>query len=317
MGRPDVLVVGAGVTGLTTAAYLAERQYAVRLIADRLPHRTASAAAGAIWGPYLVDEPQHLRWAEVARAELERIADEPGTGVRMTRGLEVSVKPEDPPEWATRTRDYRPCTAAELEPFRPTYRSGWYYTVPLIDMPAYLGYLAQRALAAGAAMEPLRRITSLGALRGEAAVVVNCTGLGARELVPDASMYAIRGQLVVVENPGVEEFFQENANGEELTYIFPHADHVVLGGCAVDHNETGEARNDVAEAILERCARIQPKLAAARIIGHRVGLRPARPRPRVEIAPQDGAWLVHNYGHGATGVSLSWGCAEEVGRLLQ
>jgi D-amino-acid oxidase len=316
MGRPETLVVGAGVSGLTTAVYLAERHHSVHVVADQPPTLTTSAAAGASWGPYLVNDVQTVRWSEVTRSVLESISDLPRTGVRLVPGIEVSEDPGEPPEWATKVRDYRPCTAEELEALKPRYHSGWHYTIPLVDMPAYLEYLTGRLLRAGGTADFDRTVASFEELRGEADHLVNCTGLGARELVPDKTVYPTRGQLVVVENPGIEEFFQDNGHGEELTYIFPHGDHVVLGGCATEHAESYQPRADTADGILERCVKIEPRLSNAKILEHRVGLRPTRDRVRLEMIDLDGVPLIHNYGHGAAGVSLSWGCAEEVRRLI-
>ena len=50
----------------------------------------------------------------------------------------------------------------------------------------------------------------------------------------------------------------------------------------------------------------------AEVVAHRVGLRPARPSVRLEAEGR----VVHNYGHGGAGVTLSWGCAEEVRDLV-
>jgi D-amino-acid oxidase len=55
---------------------------------------------------------------------------------------------------------------------------------------------------------------------------------------------------------------------------------------------------------------------AARGLGHRVGLRPARPGDRLELDAIGGTAVVHNYGHGGAGVTLSWGCAEAVRDLV-
>jgi D-amino-acid oxidase len=48
------------------------------------------------------------------------------------------------------------------------------------------------------------------------------------------------------------------------------------------------------------------------VIEQQVGLRPARTRIRVEREQLGATTLIHNYGHGASGVSLSWGCAKDV-----
>jgi|SRR5580704_7923258 D-amino-acid oxidase len=72
---------------------------------------------------------------------------------------------------------------------------------------------------------------------------------------------------------------------------------------------------DLAAAIIARCAAIEPRLRGAAVIGHRVGLRPTRPEIRVEAEQVGGSLLIHNYGHGGAGVTVSWGCAAEVATL--
>jgi D-amino-acid oxidase len=77
------------------------------------------------------------------------------------------------------------------------------------------------------------------------------------------------------------------------------------------------ANPEDAEAILKRCARIEPLLATAEIIEHRAGVRPGRPIVRVERqTTADGNTVIHNYGHGGAGVTMSWGCAKYVLALL-
>ena len=62
-----------------------------------------------------------------------------------------------------------------------------------------------------------------------------------------------------------------------------------------------------------------PELAGATELGQRVGLRPARPHVRLERLPSgtDAGSVVHCYGHGGAGVTLSWGCADEVAALVE
>ena len=87
---------------------------------------------------------------------------------------------------------------------------------------------------------------------------------------------------------------------------------MILGGTATAGDDNIDPDPAVAAAIVERCARIEPRLLSARVIGHRVGLRPARPTVRLE---REGR-IVHNYGHGGAGVTLSWGCARYVTTLI-
>ena len=59
-----------------------------------------------------------------------------------------------------------------------------------------------------------------------------------------------------------------------------------------------------------------PALRGARVLDDAVGLRPARPAVRLEAEALDGGTVVHCYGHGGAGVTLAWGCADEVVRLV-
>jgi D-amino-acid oxidase len=148
MGRPDFLVVGAGVSGLSTAVLLAEGGHRVHVVAALPPRLTTSAMAGASWAPCLDNDERTPQWAEVTRSALESLAGQPHTGVRLVPGLEVSEDPGDPPAWATRVPQYRPWSAEERQTLWPRYHSGWHYRIPLVDMPVYLDYLADRLAAA-------------------------------------------------------------------------------------------------------------------------------------------------------------------------
>jgi D-amino-acid oxidase len=182
-------------------------------------------------------------------------------------------------------------------------------------MPVYLDYLTRRLAAAGGRIEE----AELGTLAEAAALaplVANCSGLGARELVPDATMTAVRGQHVIVDNPGLEEFFIEEPFGRAWAAYWPYPDHVVLGGIRFPGDENTEPDPAVAAEILDRCGQVEPRLRDAGVRGHQVGLRPARPTVQLEAEDLGGTRVVHNYGHGGAGVMLSWGCAREAADLL-
>ncbi len=315
MALPDILVIGAGVSGLSTAVSLAEAGWAVAIRARLRPRDTTSAVAGASWGPYMVADPRVARWSDETRLVLEKIAAEPGSGVDLVNGLEAADEVMPAPDWAPAVPDFRLCRPDELAKLPARYHSGWRYTIPLVDMPVYLGYLERRLASHGVRVRS-GTVDSFAAVRGRARAIVNCTGLGSRQLVPDPSLFPSRGQLVVLENPGVRHFFQDHTKAEELTYILPHGDRVVLGGCATDHSEHDLPVRETARAIIERCAEIEPALRGARFIADRVGLRPARDRVRTELDQTRGFPVIHNYGHGGAGLTLSWGCANEVTRLV-
>jgi D-amino-acid oxidase len=314
-GGLDVLILGTGVIGLTTAVYLAESGLRVEVRSATLPERTTSAAAGAIWGLYLVElQERVLKWSRDTLDYLISLAAEPGTGVRLAEGIEASRKQATVPAWAPLLGSVRPCEPRELP---PGFTSGFRFTAPLLDMPIYLGYLLERFRAAGGRLR-IAPIHSLEDAFSHSDLVINCTGLQARELADDQDVYPIRGQIVVIANPGVTEFFVEDADDvPDQLYILPHGNKVVLGGTAEAGSWELEPDASIAKAIVARCAAVMPSLATAPVLAHRVGIRPGRRCVRLDEQPQpNGGRLIHSYGHGGAGVTLSWGCAKEVHRML-
>ncbi|MFK0184119.1 FAD-dependent oxidoreductase [Streptomyces rubiginosohelvolus] len=304
----DVIVVGGGVVGLTTAVTLAERGLRVRVWSRDPAGATTSAVAGALWWPYRIEPAERVGdWSLETLAVYEELAGDPDeTGVRRVAGLHGGERFAELGEWAAGLKD-----AVEVP-------EGLRVTLPLLDMPVHLEWLERRLVAAGGAVER-RAVTGFGEAAAVSPVVVNCTGLGARELVPDAGVRPVRGQLVAVENPGIEEWYTEaDPASAATTYFFPQPGRLVLGGTAEADDPRTEPDPDTAREIVARCARIRPEIAGARVLGHRVGLRPAREagvRIEAETVP-GGGLLVHNYGHGGAGVTVAWGCARTAAALV-
>ncbi len=305
--RPDVIVVGAGVIGLTLGVCLAEQGWRVQLRTRSAPAATTSAVASAMVGPNFAprDDPVGI-WARVGIEEFTALAGVAGSGVALRRGRLVSRRAGLP------LPGRQPCSAAELP---AGFAAGFWEKLPLVDMPLYLDYLAQRLAVAGGRMEQAE-VDSLTELAEQAPVIANCTGLGARELVPDPSVRPVRGQQVIVDNPGLEEFFISAPFEPAWTAYWPYPDHVILGSSQAEDDERMEPDPALSEDILRRCIEVEPRLRHARVRGHQVGLRPVRPSVRLEAEHIGDARCVHNYGHGGSGVTLSWGCAREAAALL-
>ncbi|MFG3249413.1 FAD-dependent oxidoreductase [Streptomyces sp. NPDC048187] len=307
----EVVVVGGGVIGLTTAVVLAERGRRVRLWTRDPVERTTSVVAGGLWWPYRI-EPVALAqaWALRSLDVYEELAARPEeTGVRLLEGVLGETGLDEVGTWAAaRLPGLRASTAAEYA------GQGLWARLPLIDMSIHLPWLRERLVGAGGVVEE-RSVTDLA--EADAPVVVNCTGLGARELVPDPAVRPVRGQLVVVENPGIRNWLvSADTDSGETTYFLPQPGRLLLGGTAEEDAWSAEPDPAVAAAIVRRCAALRPEIAGARVLAHRVGLRPARDAVRLERGTlPDGRRLVHNYGHGGAGVTVAWGCAQEAARL--
>ncbi|MDQ4053183.1 MAG: FAD-binding oxidoreductase [Actinomycetota bacterium] len=297
-----VIVVGAGVVGLTCAVRLLEDGHRVDVVARDLPRETTSVVAAALWYPYLaLPQDKVTAWSGRTYEVLAALAEEPASGVRMLPGTEVMRSATADPWW-------RPAvpTLTRVAQLPGTYADGWTFVAPVLDMPTYLDWLAERVQEQGGTITRL----NLSALPTGADLVVNCAGLGARLLGEDATVTPVRGQVVYVEQFGLERWWLDGAG---LTYVVPRQHEVVVGGTEEPGDWSRTPSPSVARAILDRAAVLVPELAEATVLRHKVGLRPARPAVRVE---RDGH-TIHCYGHGGAGVTLSWGCANEVAELAR
>jgi D-amino-acid oxidase len=300
-----VIVVGAGVVGLTCAVRLAESGHRVDVVARDLPQETTSVVAAAFWYPYLALPQDRVRvWGARSYATFAGLArsDDAVTGIRMLEGTEVLAAATPDPWWTDAVPDLHRVAPVD------GYADAWSFTAPVVDMPVYLDWLRHRFETLGGTVTRM----SLGGLPpadGPDEVVVNCSGIGSRLLGRDTSVRPVRGQVVLVSGVELDRWWLD---GSGPTYVVPRSDVVVVGGTDDDGDWSRTPSPQVATSILERATRLVPALAKAEVVAHRVGLRPVRPEIRLDV---DGR-VVHCYGHGGAGVTLSWGCAEEVTRLV-
>jgi len=296
-----IVVVGAGVVGLTCAVRLLEAGHRVDVLARDLPPETTSAVAAALWYPYrALPQDRVTAWSRHSYDVFTELAGRQGTGVRLMTGTEVFGAPVPDPWWRSAVPGLDRETALPAG-----YRDGWTFTAPVVEMPVHLTWLVEEVRALGGTLTRL----PLVALPEGADVVVNCSGLGARLLGADPSVTPVRGQVVRLAQVGLERWWLDAAGP---TYVVPRSDDIVVGGTDDEGEWDRTPSPEVARAILARATRLVPGLAGARVLGHRVGLRPVRPQVRVERVDD----VVHCYGHGGAGVTLSWGTAAEVVTLV-
>ncbi len=303
-----IVVVGAGVTGLTCAYRLVEGGHAVQIWSRDAPGAGVSGVAAAHWYPYRAFPADAVdRWSLATFEVLAELADRPGTGVSMRSGRQLSRTPLPAQSWATSVPGMRRLTPAEL----PTgYADAYRLTVPVVRMPDYLPWLVGELATAGVKV-CRRELDDLDSARAAADLVVNATGLGARSLVHDTQLTPVRGQVVRVACPGLDEWTLDEGHPDGMVYVIPRGPDVICGGTADEGVEDLTPDPATAAAILRRAVQVVPELAAAVVLDHAVGLRPVRTAVRLERVDD----VVHCYGHGGSGVALSWGCAADVVQL--
>ncbi|MGY9071403.1 MAG: FAD-dependent oxidoreductase [Acidimicrobiales bacterium] len=307
---PGVVVVGCGVAGLTTAITLRQTGHDAHIVARDLPHDCVSVVAGAIWGPTSVKPVERTGpWALKSRHRFGELINVPETGVarmvhvELLRDLGDITGPKA--DWAT-----------HLGPDQVPdgYAGGLQIDGFIIEPPIYLQWLLNEFERLGGTVT-LAEVADLEDIRAES--IVNCTGLGARELVGDNTMFGIRGQMVLVPNDGIDTGISDETDPQRISYIYPRSNHLYLGGA----RDTGDHRPDpdpaLTERILNDAPNLDPRVAGREPVDVRVGFRPGRPSVRLERETlEDGRTVVHNYGHGGAGYIMSWGCAGEVAELL-
>ena len=309
-----VIVIGCGVSGLTSGVRLLDAGHEVEIWARDLPPNTTSNIAAAIWHPYKAYPLERvIEWGRKSFEVFSELAEDARSGIIMRETIEIYSSDVPDPEWKSCVRVFRRGLPEEV---LEGYATCYIFETPVVEMSIYLPYLIDRLKASGGVIMQ-RDVALLDEAIAEADVVVNCAGLGARTLVGDETMYPIRGQIVRVAPPPVMKVMLDEEENTGVTYIIPRSRDCYLGGTAEIGNWSLEPDMTTAQEIIERCARIAPEVLNARVVEHIVGLRPGRPSVRLEAEPQpNGKLIVHNYGHGGAGITLSWGCAEEVASLV-
>ena len=298
---------------MTCAVLFAERGYRTSIFAAESGPRITSSAAGAIWFPYDAEPADAvIAWSLETFDILRELSGTPGSGVSMlelrsfARAGELEI-----PVWAFSLGARRLSPA--LVP--ACFTSGYTLDVPLTDTTIYLDYLAARFRRAGGEIQVGVHLDHLEEVNRDCSLLVNCTGVGARTLVPDPEIEPHRGQVVIV--PRMPQSHAVVCDGPPLMYAIPRTNDCVFGGT----NELSADRDPdpaTTARIVAECSRVL-EIEPPRVLSERVGLRPFRRTGICLRADQlrDGRYVIHNYGHGGSGFTLSWGCAHAVLALAE
>jgi D-amino-acid oxidase len=306
-----VAIVGAGVSGLTCGVLFAERGYRTAIFAREVGQQTTSGAAAALWFPYDVEPAgKVIPWALETFNVLADLARTPESGVSMidlrqfSRAGEIQI-----PDWAVPLGGR--VIPSEVEGSLEIFKSGFSLPVPLMDTTIYLDYLAGRFRDAGGEINANVCFEKLEDVDSKFDLVINCAGIGARALVGDSDLQPHRGQVAIVSsiNKLTRAIVCDDA---PLMYAIPRTNDCVFGGTN-DLSDNLAANPTTTSQIVAECSRVL-HIKNPRVLAERVGLRPFR-KSGVRLERDrlsDGRIVIHNYGHGGSGFTLSWGCAREV-----
>jgi D-amino-acid oxidase len=313
MKEIKALVVGGGVSGLTSAVVLLEAGWDVTVVAREWAPAIVSGVAGAIWYPYHVSHPDAAELAAQSAARFGELAARPETGVSHREAWHLHRVEGKAPAWAEGLPSYRRLRADELP---AGYACGYSFEIPLIETPVYMPWLLGEVQRLGGRLETAS-VGSLDEVSESWPVVVNCSGLGARELAGDETMVPIRGQIVRVEPVSAGRLLFDEDDPVMPSYLIPRRDCTLVGGTTQYGDWNLVACEETTRLILERAAGLEPAVGEARVLDVLVGLRPGRSTVRLEAEQHRVRVIIHNYGHGGGGFTLSWGCAARVREMVE
>lgn len=319
-----IAVVGGGIIGISSALYAVEQVPGIDITvigAEFTPNTTGDGSAG-FWNPYIfgaIPAEKMRSWCSDSFNYLQKIgcsAEGKRCGVGFLSCYQLSERPIEEPLYSDIFLEWRHMKSRELELFPKQYRYGAFFTTIFAECKKLLPYMMDRFKAKGGKIIQ-RRIHKLTELSELYDVVINCTGVEAAHLVGDREVQPIRGQVIRVRAPWIK-----HAVTAGNFYILPNSDDVVCGGTRQVGNWNKNVDPQDRENIWNGCCSLVPSLRHAEVITEWVGLRPGRSYPRIEretIRGYNGSTLevIHNYGHGGSGVTLFWGCARDVFQLLQ
>lgn len=299
-----VLVIGAGVSGLTTALLLARSGFDVTVVAEKDASECVSVVAGALWEwppavcGYHHDQISLARskeWCMESYQIFDDLSNEPSTGVFMrTSNFYFTHAIEDSPydlakmhELVPRVRGFvRDRDLALFNGVNSEYGviDAYAHLAPMVDTDAYMKWLLEQVVRTG--VEVIRKRISGRLVRQERELldeyrvnaIVNCAGLGSAELHGEP-MYPLRGALVRVHNDGtrmpkIEQAHcvshdERNNNVQDIVFIVPRGDDMmVLGGLAEPNEWSTEINFENHQPVREmydRCVNFMPDIEKAEI----------------------------------------------------
>src|SRR5206468_10512238 len=299
----------------------AEHGYRTAIFAKDIGQQTTSSVAAAVWFPYHVEPAERvIPLALETYQVLLDLARFPESGVsiiesrQFLRTGEIKI-----PEWAIPLGAQRLSSVAtglwtvqdRAQRGGYSFKSGFSLRVPLMDTTIYLDYLAARFGKAGGEIHANVHFEKLEDVDRKFNLVVNCAGIGARELVRDHDLEPHRGQVAIVSRiEGLSSAIV--CDDAPLMYAIPRRNDCVFGGTN-DVSDNLAADPATTSQIVAESIRVL-NIDKPHVLAERVGLRPFR-RSGLRLEREhlrDGRTVIHNYGHGGAGFTLSWGCARKV-----
>lgn len=302
-----ISIVGAGVSGLTTAYVLKEKGHDIKIIAKHFSPDTTSDKAAAFWFPYHIrNDERGINWCRLSYNKYITLSKNTLTGVSLQKLIKGIMDPgKEDSSWI----NFIPEGSYKIidSQFAKSYGTQYEVEVPLIETQIFLPWLMMELKKMNVEIQQ-DEVTSLYEIK-DAEVIINCSALGSQQLCNDEELIPIRGQVALIEPGNFPFIFLDN---EMPLYVVPRQDAIIVGGTFEEGIFDTNCEPATLDKILNNAYYLFPELKEKKVTGNWAGLRPYRPTVRVEREQN----IIHNYGHGGSGFTLAWGCAEAVAELI-
>lgn len=345
MAKKQVLIVGAGVVGLTTAVELKSKYgdlVDVSVISKNLPGDAASfytsPKAGAHW--ISTNHKENKDWHLTTYKKLQSLSKIPETFIKpytlymgeiVPKGkkipeFEIPWFKDDVEEYKYLGNDPKFPDIENLYSFKSYTISTTYYLVYLLSQARKLGVNIQRYT-----LKNLKDAESYKLDNGSFAdLIINCTGLGYNFLgdCNDPKLVPVRGHVIHIENnlpyqvTFEQPYLPEDAKQGEFLMLFPRPEGGAILGGIYDRNFSGfdtSIDQDYVNRLLKKASTYIPDLAPNgdfKISNHVIGFRPERIGGARIGVDENNKKIIHNYGNGNSGYIESWGCAENTVKII-
>lgn len=340
--EPTCTIIGGGIQAASTGVLLESLGIDTQLISREFAYLTgedvptvASNYASASVFPVAVEtEESQEDLIEACEASFKPFHETGSVPVRTQTHYYLYEEPRDE-ELAVPPRMDAQHVSTYNQPL-PTRRGesisdGYVCTEYMVEMPEYMPLLfASYAELGGELTQQQVSREYLDSLPGE--YIINCTGYGSRDLFNDDSMRAMKGHILQVPYDGdapLEFSYTYTPRGKsEYTYMYPRTETLVfdgsyLPGDIIGGTWQGESPENPlvidGEPVPERLVTVNEDIMRNRVeftrddIAVKYGFRPYREDGvRIEQVGD----VIHNYGHGGAGVSLSWVSAKRVAEYI-
>ena len=323
-----VAVVGAGIVGASSALCIKEifPEAHVSILSYQFSPNTTSDKAGGLITPAIGLREQ--KWFTDSYKHYKQLAcssEAPEAGVSLTFGYTLDSSP-GPWFYQDTVVGWRTAPEEERRMMNlPDLKTWMFYGTFLVNCSKYLSWLMCQFINKDGVVVRMK-VNDLEELLSSFDIVVNCSGLSARELTEDSSLQPVWGQGRLVKAPWVKYFVHmefpqyKSLNAESFgsvlvdsVDILPRCDGLYVGGIKVWGKEYGAVEDGYRRQIQQRVEEVMPSLSNAPTVKEWTGIRPFRKTVKVSVEKNtQGKHIIHNYGHGGYGITLSWGCALEV-----